>query len=248
MSKAKIDHVEGSSLTLTSEGYEAQRSARVSGLAGSAPDRLHAALKAHGMPRIGDPHPSIPDLRVVKVAVEPDSPTDATVKITYRSPQGSHAGRSTVEIGASVANTTVMEDMAGNRITVAYSPTGKAEDLRTQTTRVSRLAPQTTLQITRVELTSPLDKARRFIGGVNQTAVFDGPAGTWLCVAITGNSADGGNSYSVTYKFQFDPEGWQPTVAYIDPGTRQPPTDLVKGVGSKTVHIYPELEFKELGL
>lgn len=248
MSKTKVDYIEGATLTVSSTGIEAQRVARVSGLRGPAADRLNEALQSAGMPHIGDPHPTIGGLFATTLSVKPNGSNDAIVTIRYQSRSATNGDASMMTVGSSVTQVSSNLDSTGNIISVSYSPTGSTTDLLTQTARVSRLTPQTTLQFTRTESASPLAKARRYVGAINQTTIFESAPGKWLCVGIDGKSSDGGASYQVTYAFQLNTEGWQPTVSYTDPSTRQTPLDLVEGVGTKRIKVYPEAEFKELGL
>lgn len=248
MAQVRMDRIEGAAYRLSADGIEADRVATVSGLSGHAADRLRAALEASGVPRIGEAHPTIPNLYAQSLHGAPDGPTAAVVTVRYRSRAAETGQAPLIEVGASVVQTTTDTDEAGDRITVSYSPTGQDADTKTQGARLSVLAPQTTLRFTRTEDTDPLAKARSFVGTVNRTTVFDSAPGSWLCTAITGRSVGGGGAYEVTYEFQYESQGWQPSATYIDPQTNRPPSDVVAGVGVKTVRIYPEREFKELGL
>ena len=248
MGQVRIDRIEGSAYRLSADGLEADRVATVSGLAGHAADRLHAALEASGVPRVGEAHPTIANLYVAELDVAPDGPTTAVVTIRYSSRAAEIGQAPLVEVGSSVVQTTTDTDGDDQRVTVSYSPTGSSDDTKTQGARLSVMIPQTTLRFTRTEDASPLAKARSFVGAVNRTAVFDSAPGSWLCTAITGRSINGGGAYEVTYEFQHQSQGWQPTATYVDPQTNRPPSDVVAGVGAKTVSVYPEREFKELGL
>jgi len=248
MAQVKIDKIEGSSLRRTAEGSEAQRIARVSGLSGGASDRLRAACDAPGIPSVGEPHPTIANLYVCSLVAVPDGAAAAIVTISYRSRSAEIGETPVIQVGSSVVQTTTETDADGNRITVSYSASGDDVDLKTQGSRVSVLVPQTTLRFTRTEDASPLAKARTCVGTINKTEVFDSASGTWLCTAIAGRSLDGGATYEVTYEFQYNGRGWQPTVSYIDPQTNRPPPELTDGLGAKTVNVYLETEFKELGL
>lgn len=241
----KLDRIEGAALRLTGKGYEAERIAGVSGLHSAAPQRLHEALTAPGMPRIGEPHPTIAGLHVASLAARPNGPGAALVTISYHSRPPQHNAE--VEVGSTVTQITTDADRAGQRVVVAHSATGDEADLRTQGVRLTMLAPQTTLRFTRAEDASPLAKARQYVGRINATAVFDSAPGTWLCTAITGRSLDGA-AYEVTYAFHYDANGWQPVATYLDPQTNRPPPNLIEHIGFKRVRLYREAEFNELGL
>ncbi len=250
MSKVKLDRIEGSSLRRMAEGFEAVRVAYVIGLGGDACGRLRQAVEAEGIPRVGQPHPTIENLVVQLVAVEPDGPHAAKVLIHYRSREvgGGSAGGGRVEVGSTLNQRLTETNLSGERITVAYTATGDDSDLQIQGTRVPALRPQTTLQFSRNESNNPARLARQFVGTVNQARIFDGDSQTWLCTAITGKSSDGAVSFDVTYEFQHNADGWQPQVSYIDPRTNRPPADLVLGVGLKEIAIYKQTDFRELGL
>ena len=248
MTQVRLDRIEGSAYRLGTEGVEADRVATVSGLNGHAADRLRAALAASGLPRVGEAHPTIPALYAQSLHAAPDGPTAAVVTIRYRSRAAGAGQVPSLEVGSSVVQTTTDSDEAGERVTVSYSPTGAATDLKSQGARLSVFAPQTTLRFTRTEDASPLTKARAYVGTINRSAVFDSAPGTWLCTAITGRSVDGAGTSEVTYEFQYEAQGWQPKATYIDPQTNRPPFDLVAGLGAKTVRVYRECEFKLLGL
>ena len=248
MLQVRIDRIDGSSCRLSANGYEADRTATVSGLTGHAADRLRAAVVATGIPRIGDAHPTIANLYAQELRVVPDGATAAVVTIRYISRAAEIGQAPVVEVGSSVVQTSTDTDATGERVTVSYLPASGATELRTQGVRLSVMAPQTTLRMTRTEDANPQVKARSFVGTINRTRVFDGDRGKWLCTSIGGKSIDGGSAYEVTYEFQYQSDGWQPKASYIDPQTNRPPSDVVDGLGVKTVSIYREREFKELGL
>jgi len=247
MPQLKLDPIEGTHLRRTSDGFEARRVAFVAGLSGSAADRLRQAMECQGVPRVGDAHPTIAGLHVSAVDAEPDGATGAKLTIHYRPRPAGAAGSASIEVGSSLLQVTARTDREGNPITVAHSPTGKPADLQTQSAAVAMLVPQITLRFMRIEQAAPTAKAQRFVGTVNRSAVFDGAAGTWLCTGITGRSSDGGRTFEVCHAFQHKADGWQPTASFVDPRTNRVPVDAKQGVGVRTVKVYREMEFRELG-
>lgn len=84
------------------------------------------------------------------------------------------------------------------------------------------------------------------VGGLNVVSEAQNIVGTidashhWLCTRVDARSEDGGETYVVTYEYQFNPETWDVTVEWTDPETRKAPPDLVEGEGRQTFQIYPQ--------
>ncbi|MAX26877.1 MAG: hypothetical protein CMJ19_20480 [Phycisphaeraceae bacterium] len=242
MIKLKIDRTEGALLRHTATGLEAQRQAYVTGIT-----HLQQALDHPDLPRIGQAHPDIHTLVVRTITAQPDGPNAAVITITYHNPSG-QGDQPKVSIGTALSQERTETDLTGNRITVAYSQSGDDADMVTQGARVTVLRPQTEISFTRLQTTHPASTSRQYAGTVNRTTIFEGEPGTWLCTSIDGDSEDGGVTFLVTYRFQYNAQGWQPTVSYTNPKTNRPPADLVNGVGIKQVNLYRQEEFKNLGL
>ncbi len=242
MIKIKMDRTSGALLRHTAEGLEAQRQAFITGITD-----LQQALDHPDLPRIGQAHPEVHQLVVQSITAKPDGPNAAIITINYHSPAG-RSEQPKVSVGTALRQELTETDLAGNRITVAYSQTGDAANMVTQGARVAVLKPQTEMSLTRLQTTHPARTARMYAGTVNRTAIFEGEPGTWLCTSIDGESEDGGVTFLVTYRFQYNSQGWQPTVSYTNPKTNRPPADLVAGVGIKKVSLYRQEEFKNLGL
>jgi hypothetical protein len=243
MIKLKMDRTQGALLRQTSNGLEAQRTAYITGIT-----QLRQALEHANLPRVGQAHPDIEDLVARSITAKPDGPNAAIITIDYHNPAGSNNDIPQVKVGSALRQQSTETDLSGNRITVAYSASGEDTDLSIQGARVAVLRPQTELTFSRLETTHPASTAKTYAGTVNRSNIFDGGPGTWLCTAISGNSDDGGQTFLVTYLFQYNAEGWQPIVSYTDPKTNRPPADLVGGVGIKRVTLYRDEEFKNMGL
>ncbi|MHC4145162.1 MAG: hypothetical protein ACYSUD_10330 [Planctomycetota bacterium] len=111
--------------------------------------------------------------------------------------------------------------------------------------------PQLVLRVQRMEKGSPDQKARDFVGTVNSKAIgIDGPR-TWLCTRVDGTSNDGGDTYKVTYEFQYNKELWIFIGIWIDPTTDKPvPSKDFDGEGEefKVFRVYDEADFSKLGI
>ncbi len=241
----KLDQVDGAGARRTLDGWEAQRVAFVSGLTGSYHQRMAQAITASGIPQLRSSHPAISSIFVTSLDAKPAGVDGAIVRIDYgtgNSKQLPSPGEpAQIEVGATLSQTSTHQDISGNPLEVALSDD---EDAPTQIARVTKLVPQVTVRYSRLEETSPGSKARQYVGKVNSGEVFSSDPGTWMCTAITGRSNDGGETYEVTYDFQYNPDGWQPHVVYIDPATGRPHPDAE----SQTAQVYESIDFMNLEL
>jgi len=250
MSSVTWDILEQTRLQRDAAGDHPVRVAIVTGLSAvNAYERQTEAADALGL-SINDPHPEIATARLQRIDVEMVSHDTARCTLTYdhRDAADEASGGeedSDIEVGASLVGEEVNTDINGNVMTVSYA------DHPDQSGLVSRLRPEVTMNYTRRESSSPGAKARSYVGTVNDGGwKFDpgSAARTWLCTGIVGRSADGGDSWQVTYSFQYNPDGWGARVIWMDPDTGRPPSDLVDGTGIKTYQIYEPKAFNGLGL
>lgn len=253
----RIDVVEGGSLSETQDGYEVVRIAWVEDLTGRAEERLYNAVRAAGVPRYGDPHPSIQNLRVVQRSAAFEGGKDRViVTLTYRVPQANESPPSDpagntqagiVRVGSTVQGGTTQKDVDGDPIVVKHKLQGSTA-FTTQGADVELSIPQHVLSETRKERSTPANTSRAFTGKVNQFAIWGGAARTWLCTRIDGTTNDGGLTYEVTYEFQFNDQTWDATVVFRDPETGRPVDAPVAREGIKTVQVYQVANFAALGL
>ncbi|MCC6580059.1 MAG: hypothetical protein IT440_06420 [Phycisphaeraceae bacterium] len=248
MAEVRLDRVEGTRLEVTSQGVKLTRQAYVTGLSGGSSDRLTAALHAAGMPRLGDPHPTSPTMRVSAVRAEPDGDSAAVIHIDYAGPDASTTSKPVVELGVTTQSRRTPVDRHGNAIEVSHTATGDEADRVRQGAVATVISPSATLSFTRVEAVLPLALAQRFVGTVNRAAIFGAASGQWLCTAITGQSDNGGRTFRVRYEFQFSAAGWRPTVCFTDPLTGRIPANLEPGAGIVQVDMHQPENFEELGL
>lgn len=237
----KIDQIDGATTRRTLDGWEVQRVAYVSGLSGDYNQRMAQAISAEGIPQLRQVHPAIASIFVTAVDARPAGPSGAVVRISYGTPSSQQLPEepAQIEVGATLSQTTTYETISGDPIEVTL---GEGEDAPTQIARVTKLIPQVTVRYSRLEEASPGDKARLYVGKINETEVFSSSVGTWMCTAIQGRSNDGGATYEVTYDFQYNADGWQPRVVYIDPSTGRPHVEAE----STVAEIYESIDFTDL--
>jgi len=141
-------------------------------------------------------------------------------------------------------------DEAGNAIAGQFDlfPTRVEQKLTAQIS-----VPQPILRIIRMQKGSPDQTARLFVGKVNSRFIGDDPPLTWMCTRIDGVSSDGGETYRVTFEFQYNSRLWLFTGEWIDPETGLPvPIKDYDNPGApeeqRPFRVYNEIDFGILGI
>ena len=246
------DVLESASLKLNPQGdYETTRTFIVSSVTGSAHERLYNALQVSGIPAKGTVHPyaSLNTLYADEYTVTPEDSSNGIFKVvvTYKPQTGDNAPPSDnnlgqISLGTSVQSQTTNKDVNGVDMVLTYKT-------QTQIAEVEVQMPMTVAKFTRREYSHPLQKSFDFVGKTNSQAWQGYGRGYWLCTGINGETSDGGSTYSVTYEFQANRAGWNPTVYYIDPETNAPPEDVLSNpTAFKIVTQYLEANFNTLKL
>jgi hypothetical protein len=262
----KLDIIDGGNLKYSADGYELDRIAIVSGLSGTASSKFISALSVSGMPDLGDPHPSMSAAILREISVESISQASNEVRVLLKYstfvkgstqyPQYSNV----VRCGSAVQQEQTTQGIENSSIVDIYTRytypddankygdmAGKTDD---QGGYVPKLVPLTSVTLSMVQAINGVNLtalSKWYTGkvnsggfpGIDPTAV----ARTWLCTEISGDSNDGGNTYNVTYSFQYKPDTWDATVVFNDFTTGKPPItgDLSQAI--KTYQIYEEVDF-----
>lgn len=256
-----IDIVEGGRGRYTPMGWEIIRVATVTGVDPSAggvdamQEAVNAVIAVTGT--FGAAHPTISTVEVAEFAPEQIASDIIRVVITYRvSGVTLQIGTYSIEVGTALSQQETNIDKNGDPIYVEYTyPDDYPLEPRLQgrTVRVgvtlSVLTPESSLRIVSRETEEPGSASRFYVGKVNSGAFrFDETAqpGTWIVMAITGRSEDGGVSYIVTYELQYRADGWEQAAVYVDTQTGRPPSDLLDDVGKKFVQEHEEADFNTM--
>lgn len=236
----EFDQIDGMSAVLTENGWEITRTAIVKGLTGTKSAKIISAVNsaeviAAGMPEIYDSHPdkSSAKLREIRPSI---IDTD-TVKcsLVYRSSgviTNPPLDQTIISVGSSVQQVEVNKDTAGD---LSVSHTYTADEILKfgpfnpalpmpvpQGGTISVFRPQTTYEYSRRQSASPGNYALDYVGKVNSSSWKGGAAKTWLCTGITGRSSDNGETYDVTFSFQYNPDTWNPEYVFLMPDGKPP--------------------------
>jgi hypothetical protein len=213
----------------------------VSGLEGTTPAVMWAALFAAGLPQSEQIHPQNPQLKVIDSEVtEMLGNFDCIVTVSYGPNEqqqpggGGSEGEGVIEMDSSVVGVKTMIDYGGEPIKVIYNPgfngvraiaasVNESGGDRGLGATVDMLVPMITVRVQRVEDGPPLANAKLYVGKVNSTNLFDdNDKQAYLCTRLAGtrNFATT-DKYNVTYEFQAPEDGWLKVAGYIDPVTNQ---------------------------
>lgn len=253
----KRDVIEGSSVRLTADGYEADRVFLVDGVTGPAHAMEYLALTVPGLPQWGEPHPSIPDAFVNAIVPTSKGGGSFSIRVGYAPRKSSSdPAQTTIMVGTTCQQETVYQDVNGVLLTVTGPDPDDADVTKTQAGTMSVFRPQTTLQFRRTEEESPGDKSILYSGKVNSTKWTVHPnsqPGQWLCMGIVGVSSDNGATYEVTYDFVFKDtvptKDWRGVIVYMDTTTGRPAAGVsLSNGGIKYAAAYLGINFNLLGL
>lgn len=257
-----LDILEGHHAEVSMKGWTVERLAIVTGLTGDADAKIYNASTVSGMPLIGASHPTIPYCKLERKVLNAITTEEVRFRLIYTQSYGSiGSGRptDTIQVGGGLQQEESNLDAGSNVMTVSYAYPSNypaswgdfAGQTMTQGGLPPRLIPQHGITITKLEYINPAPKARTYIGTVNNgpwSLDTSAAARTWLCTGIIGNSDDAGQTYYVTYSFQYRPDTWDSTIVFIDPATGRPPPDASSGNGMETYQRYTMMNFNNLGL
>ena len=252
---AVISDIIDGDVTFDESGYKQTRTFLVTNVEGAAEFRLYNATTAPGIPQYGDLHPVIPNVIVTGLSASPEKSQNSIVRVSvsYEAPsfevkEADEAASPTVQVGSSLTTSKTQKDNRGQQLTLTITTSSNNEE--TQTGEVDIQSPQTVIQFERKEQSSPLIKSLEYTGSVNKLKINSFNPRTLLCTGIEGSSEDNGITYSVIYRFQYKPDTWDATVAFIDPATDKIHVDAnaETGNGVSVFEVYPEKDFRSLNL
>ena len=260
MATVHIDIIDGNNATFASTGTRVERIAKVSGLTGDGDAKLYAAVTALGMPVLGAAHPSIAGITLKQMLPKADASDIVTVRLIYESIAFQP---NTITVAGTLAQTETTRDVNNNAISVSYTypavwntfPSFQ-DNKEVQTKSVPFYAPQVNVTVTKTKTYIPWSEIFAYNGTVNerhfrvQGQWLEGDR-CWMC-SITASSNDGGETYSVTYNFIYNPSSWDTSVVYTDPHWGGPPpnTDnpILQPGAAATYIIYTAKNFNNLRL
>ncbi len=289
------------------QGLVAKRGFIVTDIGGTPELKIAIILALEGIPKLGEPHPTLSRLACTSQDISFIDSEKAQVSIGYEIPKfergdlpagsagqlsepgeaesggasASPGASGTIEVSSTGSEIEVTTDRAGGEMIVSHNvltevavvdeagnpiiAAGSANILGTELKTISVeqkltaqiTVPQPILRIVRMQKGSPDQTARLFVGRVNSSFIGDDPPLSWMCTRIDGVSSDGGETYRVTFEFQYNSRLWLFTGDWIDPETdlpvpfadwNTPRDDNGQHGENKDFRIYDEIDFNILGI
>lgn len=258
----KGDIIESGELVQTRDGLTVRRLFEVTALTGAPSAMVGAALSDPRIPRRGTPHPTIPGMIADEIAVQTVGPFAVRITVNYisytiatkfRREEPGQDPQGTIRYNYGTSRAVTQFDRDGRQISLTHTYERTDTDgnvirtTETQGVEIEIEVPIGGFEIQREETRYRRELADRFRGTVNKSRIWGYAPRTLLCTGIPGESTNGGQSWTVSYLFEYRRETWDATVAFIGPDG-VPAPGLIEGEGVKTVRAYPETDFRELGL
>ena len=228
------------------EGEELTVSMMITGLAETGLAKIAEAMALDDVPGMGDVHPDLDTLYVSGIRLKSLDAKVLELEHIYTGRSsgidndfgfGTGGSGDSMEVGATVISEDRNAD--GDNVPLSVSYTDAEGVVHEQGGMVTILVPQMTKTFTRRTTYDPAYDAIDFVGAVNSAIwplMLEARAGELLCTGIVGRSSDWGQTWEVTYSFQYNSRGWDSQqIVYIDPETGRPPDDVVDGNGVETI-------------
>lgn len=240
------------------------RRVRITGLSDTDYKALYSALTTTGVPAIGSKltgtgfESLVCTERSVRIVEEEPSVADinCTYELGYNEGQDMRAPPFSIVLSSqsvSLNQVTSNTDKDGNTVTVSHTFPAADADFpsvtKQQAAEFQYFQAQPTLRVQGIRRgVGPWLVAQQITGALNDTTWGGTPAGTWMCTTCSWEpyNLSTQQSYKFTFEFQYNPDGWDPTVVYIDERTGKPPKDLLEGTGYKTVQKHRRVNFNSL--
>lgn len=222
------------------------------GLAGHG--KQWAALQSQKIPRLNDPHPSIPGIVARRFAVDPTPQDNITMRVVvgYEEPpaieQSQELGSTgkTVEVSIDTFTEATLFDKDGNLMQISFAQfqLGSVSVLK-QNLEFQIERPTATVRIT--EETTRIPKRfiqDGFVGSVNSVEWSGFPPRTWLLRGISTTQVKQGRN-RVSWVFTYNRRQWR-AEGRIQENGRVPENATIEN-GIAFFNVYPELDFKLTG-
>lgn len=163
-------------------------------------------------------------------------------------------GVQTGELRVNIQQVDTNKDENGDMIELSHTYPEDDKDYggqtKTQVGKIQVFSPQRTQTYRGSKQTqTPWLIANQIVGCLNSTPWSGGEVRTWMCTGATWqllDATEGANRYFMSFEFQHNPDGWDPTAVFIDDRTNQPPKGLVEGTGYKTIPYQGEVDFEDI--
>ena len=248
---AALDIKENARISRDKNGYRVDRIAIVTGVTGTASQRLYNAINDIGLPNYGDVHPDIAGIYLNDITADVIDPE--TVRVTmsyYNDPSDAEGGETSVRVSAGTTIEEVTTDILGAAMETEYTVTEEIFNWTTvkPTFTADVEIPRLTFDFETTSATLPKTSMDTYHGKIN-SAIWNGYAiGTILCAAV--NIDQQGDEFKIRYSFIYNADTWKFLAKVPDaPGNIASTTDLDLDIltGIKEFDVYESVDFTPLG-
>lgn len=258
--RVEPDLVKGNVSRTLSDGTKVTRVYMVSEIEGNRSDIIFNATGA--VPQPGDVHPTIPRIRVESVTANPVDSNTVEVTVVYATlkigdSQVNEDAETQITIGGSVQSVLTNQFFEGRNkklmvLKYTFPPDEDPEGTATEKEIVptaNREQAIITATLSRLEDEDPLNKAIEFVEHTNSRTFLGTRPRTWLCTSINGVSNDSGETFQVTYVFEFREETWDAVLAFTDKETGAIPSDVdTQADAQRPFQLQPTADFGQLDI
>lgn len=272
----ETDLIDGSAFSWNStEGVTLSRAFMVTGIEGNKAAKPWLAANADGIPKHKDEHPDVLLSYVVNKTVNMLGAETGEVIVEYapfKSGEGNEDDAEqayrTKRVSGSVQSvetnkaleyygTTDKEELMNVEYEWAEGTKPGPELIDKQVGTVRKEDAILTMEITKIETTDPFNKILTYQGTMNSVTWSGGGPRSWFLREISSTTDDGGETWTVSYRFQYRADNWDVDVAYIDPRTGAPPkhagevdpdTGIDQILALPVFRIYRMTDFNKLGI
>lgn len=247
--------IKAETLSLDAKGYRSGNNFLVDAVGGSAESRLYNAMTTSGIPQYGEPHPTIPDIVVIKVQAKPEGGgKQIRVSVIYGIPEDAvdssgEGSPGVASLSTNLSAETVWRDINGNLLKAQYQGlVGFIFQTQTRYMQADVERPQVQVSLSRSENELPKAAMTKYLGTVNAVNWSGFPPKTWLCSSIT--SRDNKGKFETEYQFTYRVGGWRAevVVGITNDEADTHPIDADSGNGFAAYDVYHSTDFNELGL
>lgn len=250
------DLMSGARATTDEQGMSVTRVFLIDDLTGPASTKMAQALSQTGIPRRGQPHPTIAGLSAFQIDYEPISPTQIRVEVIYRAPDirftVGDLNYEQISIDAVTELQQTQFDKDGRQMIVTARVEVEDENGNTELRDVDQVVeadievPRKVIRVSSNLRANDAEVASAYVGTVNN-ANFKGYAPrTLLCTNYSVNTPDGSDTWTREIELVYKPDSWDLTAVFIDPDTGRPQEGIRLGQGVRKFRIYREANFNGL--
>lgn len=207
------------------------------------------ALAVVGMPEIGDRHPRIADMEVVRLIPATEDQDVVRVTIVYArrdSPDNADYIRTTYDATLEQADTNTDKD--GVALSATYTPIGGGETITASPT-MPKLFPRAVWSLSFRIDGVPGNELIDLLGTVNDSVWANYEPRTWLCVSFRADSDDNDKHTDIVVVFEYKPDTWDGEWLYFGPDGLVPDDAKAStGNGYLKAEIYPTADFSIVGV